>query len=50
MLEALQKLSEVLQISPSMFHVSGIKDKKAITSQEATVKGVSAERSEGKVT
>ena len=50
MLEALQKLGEVLDVPPSMFHVSGNKDKKAITSQEVTVRGVSADRSECKVT
>ncbi len=43
-LDALQKLGHLVGCSPALFQVSGIKDKRAVTTQEVSVKGVSAER------
>lgn len=42
-LDALQMLAHLLQCSPASFQTSGIKDKRAVTTQEVTVKGVSPE-------
>lgn len=43
-LEALQRLSEVLDCSMSCFATSGIKDKRAVTTQLVTVRGITADR------
>lgn len=44
-LAAIQKLAEMLHISPAEFHSAGIKDKRAVTFQYVSVRGDMSERS-----
>ena len=43
--EVVQKLSHLVKCSPSQFSMCGTKDKFAITTQQVTVKGITAKRS-----
>ena len=42
--EALHHLSKLLDCQPSQFTVAGLKDKRAITSQQVTVKNITTEQ------
>ena len=43
----MHKLSQLLEVHPADFGICGTKDKRAVTTQQVTVKGVSPERSVG---